>query len=158
MRTNNFIWPSPMPGINPDIKETIYKPTLEFILDLDGKHYADLSLHQKKAVDYLFAHGSKYGVYVVYEAIGDNSDICLDSGEQAEQQLQNENCIVRIDLSKESETLLLNLRLDLSDSATVNEKPAAKTGFIVPMLALTFFATFTTLLLYILFWTKGNGV
>lgn len=148
-----------MPGINPDIRETIYKPTLEFIQDLDGKPYADLSIHQKKATDYLFTHGGKYGVYVLYEAIGNNSDICLnDSGEQAEQQLQNENCIVRIDLSKESETLLLNLRLDLSDSATVNEKPAAKTGIIVPMLALTFFATFTTLLLYILFWTKGNGV
>lgn len=157
MRTN-FIWPSPMPGINPDIRETIYKPTLEFIQDLDGKPYADLSQHQKKAADYLFSHGSKYGVHVLYEAIGDNSDICLDSGDEVQQKLENENCIVRIDLSKESETLLLNLRLDLSDSATINEKPAAKTGFIVPMLALTFFATFTTLLLYILFWTKGNGV
>ncbi|MCZ4310211.1 hypothetical protein AB6D66_01445 [Vibrio pomeroyi] len=157
MRTNNFIWPSPMPGINPDIRETIYKPTLEFIQDLDGKHYADLSLHQKKAAEYLFAHGSKYGVYVLYEAIGDNSDICLDSGDEAQQKLENENCIVRIDLSMESETLLLNLRLDLSDSANFNEKPAAKTGFIAPMLALTFFVKITALPIYI-FSGLGDGI
>lgn len=156
MRTNNFIWPSPMPGINPDIREAIYKPTREFIQNLDGMYYSDMSSRQKQAVRYLHEHGKQFGVTVSYASTSENGDICSsDSDKNSLHEIENDNCIVWIDFTKESETLLLNLRLDLSDSATVDKKPAAKTGFIVPMLALTFFVKITALLIYIFFWNEG---